>query len=62
LNNYDGNNEEWEQLFSADYIRDYINVIKSEFLLWESNPSKLSIISPLNEKESQFYLVGGLKQ
>jgi DNA polymerase III sliding clamp (beta) subunit (PCNA family) len=61
LENYQGLSEEWSQGFNGEYLSEYINLIKTEKLLWEVNPSKPAIISPFQEKEKQFYLVTGLK-
>jgi DNA polymerase III sliding clamp (beta) subunit (PCNA family) len=61
LSNYEGSSDSWEQAFNADYLIDYFNTIKTDNLLWESNPGKPSVISPEHEKEKQLYLVSGLK-
>ena len=61
LESYEGNNENWTQYFSADYLKDYLSTIKTPFFLWESNPNKPIILSPKDQKNSQFYLVGVLR-
>lgn len=59
--NYEGQLESWTQAFNADYLLEYISSLSCESFLWESNPSKPSVLSPLDNKENQLYLVSGLK-
>ena len=61
LESYQGNNESWTQFFNADYLKDYLSTIKTDTFLWESNPNKPVILSPKDQKNSQFYLVGVLR-
>ena len=61
LESYQGNNESWTQFFSADYLKDYLSTVKTPSFLWESNPNKPVILSPKDQKSSQFYLVGVLR-
>lgn len=61
IERYEGMQEEWSQAFNADYLTDYISILKSESFLWEANPGKPAVISPLAGKDKQFYLVSGLK-
>jgi len=59
--NYQGTMENWKQSFNADYLIEYINTVENSTIFWEANPGKPSVLSPLNEKERQLYLVSGLK-
>lgn len=59
--NYEGQSESWTQAFNADYLLEYISSLSCESFLWESNPNKPSVLSPLDNKENQLYLVSGLK-
>jgi DNA polymerase-3 subunit beta len=61
LANYEGQQESWSQSFNADYLLDYISSLSCETVLWESNPGKPSVLSPLGDKENQLYLVSGLR-
>jgi DNA polymerase III sliding clamp (beta) subunit (PCNA family) len=61
ITNYEGQMEEWSQLFNADYVKDYVSTIKTGTFLLEANPGKPIVLSPLGEKDKQFYLVGGIK-
>ncbi|MEI6728799.1 MAG: DNA polymerase III subunit beta [bacterium] len=61
LQNYEGPSENWSQSFNADYLLEYVSGVKTENILWESNPGKPSVLSPENERERQIYLVSGLK-
>jgi DNA polymerase III subunit beta len=61
IEKYEGVNDSWEQAFNSGYISDYLNITDASKLLWESNPGKPSILSPENAKESELYLVSGLK-
>ena len=54
LESYEGNNENWTQYFSADYLKDYLSTIKTPFFLWESNPNKPIILSPKDQKTPNF--------
>ena len=59
--NFDGLSEDWTQSFNADYILGYVTNLKTETLLWESNPAKPSVLSPLGQRNREIYLVSGLK-
>lgn len=59
--NYQGTMENWKQSFNADYLIEYINTLENPMIFWEANPGKPSVLSPLDEKERQLYLVSGLK-
>jgi DNA polymerase-3 subunit beta len=61
ITNFEGVNDDWTQSFNADYILGYINNLKTEILLWESNPGKPSVLSPLGQRDREIYLVSGLK-
>jgi DNA polymerase-3 subunit beta len=61
MTNYQGTMEAWKQSFNADYLIEYINTVENATIFWEANPGKPSVLSPLNEKEKQVYLVSGLK-
>jgi hypothetical protein len=61
LTNYEGISDDWEQPFNSGYLTDYLNTTTTEEILWESNPSKPSILSPKGHKATQMYLVSGLK-
>jgi DNA polymerase-3 subunit beta len=61
LLNYEGEMESWTQAFNADFLLDYVNLTKTENILWEANPGKPSVLSPEKEKSKQQYLVSGLK-
>ena len=61
LKNYEGIDDSWKQSFNADYLMDYLNVLQTEEMVWEANPGKPSVPSPIGEKEKQLYLVSGLK-
>jgi DNA polymerase-3 subunit beta len=61
LLDYQGVQEGWSQSFNADYLIDYISTLQTEKILWESNPGKPSLLSPEGERETQTYLVSGLK-
>ena len=61
LKNYEGIDDSWKQSFNADYLMDYLNVLQTEEMVWEANPGKPSVLSPIGEKEKQLYLVSGLK-
>ena len=61
INNYEGVQEPWEQAFNASFLTDYLSVVDTEELFWESNPGKPSILSPKGQKDNQLYLVSGLK-
>jgi DNA polymerase III sliding clamp (beta) subunit (PCNA family) len=61
IETYEGVEDNWNQSFNADYLLDYINLLKSESFLWESNPGKTAVLSAKDLKEKQFYLVSGLK-
>ncbi len=61
ITNYEGNQESWTQSFNAEYLIDYISNVSTERILWESNPSKPSLLSPENQKSQQIYLVSGLR-
>lgn len=61
LQNYEGPSENWSQAFNADYLLEYVSTVKTENILWESNPGKPSVLSPENDRERQIYLVSGLK-
>jgi DNA polymerase III sliding clamp (beta) subunit (PCNA family) len=61
LEEYEGDQENWSQSFNAEYLIDYMTILKNETFVWESNPGKPAIISPKDKKEKQFYLVSGLK-
>lgn len=61
ITNYQGTMENWKQSFNADYLIEYINTVENPIIFWEANPGKPSVLSPLNEKDRQLYLVSGLK-
>ncbi len=61
IENYEGVMDEWSQSFNADYLIEYINTVKAEKILWESNPGKPSVLSVEGQRENQIYLVSGLK-
>jgi DNA polymerase-3 subunit beta len=61
LQNYEGPAENWSQSFNADYLLEFVSSVKTENILWESNPGKPSVLSPENDRERQIYLVSGLK-
>jgi len=61
LDSWEGSSEEWSQSFNGDYLSDYLGLLKTSTFLWESNPGKPAVLSPLNEKTKQFYLVSGFK-
>lgn len=61
IQNYEGTQEPWEQAFNASFLTDYLSVVDTEELFWESNPGKPSILSPKGQKDTQLYLVSGLK-
>jgi DNA polymerase III subunit beta len=61
IQNYEGTQEPWEQAFNASFLTDYLTVVDTEELFWESNPGKPSILSPKGQKDNQLYLVSGLK-
>lgn len=61
LISYEGEQEAWSQAFNADFLLDYVNLVKTENLTWEANPGKPSVLSPEKDKAKQLYLVSGLK-
>jgi DNA polymerase III subunit beta len=61
ITDYQGVQEPWEQAFNASFLTDYLTVVDTEELFWESNPGKPSILSPKGQKDTQLYLVSGLK-
>ncbi len=61
LISYEGDTTPWEQSFNVDYLVNHINTIEESHLLWEANPGKPSVLSPQNQKETQLYLVSGLR-
>ncbi len=61
MSSYEGSEDSWKQSFNADYLIEYLNTVKTENILWESNPGKPAVLSPENKKETQLYLVSGLK-
>lgn len=61
LINYEGQLDDWKQSFNSEYLLDYVNLLKSEFVVIEANPGKPIIISAKNNKDKQLYLLGGLK-
>ncbi len=61
LNQYEGVSEKWSQSFNADYLLDYISVLKTENVTWEANPGKPSVLSPMGGKDKQLCLVSGLR-
>jgi DNA polymerase III subunit beta len=61
IQNYEGVQESWEQAFNASFLTDYLSVVDTDELFWESNPGKPSILSPKGQKDTQLYLVSGLK-
>lgn len=61
ISSYEGTQEPWEQSFNASFLTDYLSVVDTEELFWESNPGKPSILSPKGQKDTQLYLVSGLK-
>jgi DNA polymerase III subunit beta len=58
---YEGALEDWNQSFNSEFLIDYVSTIQTENTLWESNPSKPSVISPENQKDKQLYLISGLR-
>jgi DNA polymerase III subunit beta len=58
---YQGLEDKWEQAFNSGYLSEYLATIGDTELLWESNPSKPSILSPKDQKDKELYLVSGLK-
>jgi DNA polymerase III sliding clamp (beta) subunit (PCNA family) len=58
---YNGIMENWEQSFNAGYLLDYLTNSSEEEIMWESNPTKPSILSPKDNKAKELYLVSGLK-
>lgn len=61
ISSYQGEGETWKQSFNADYLIEYISALSCDHFLWEANPGKPSILSPIDNKENQLYLVSGLK-
>jgi DNA polymerase III sliding clamp (beta) subunit (PCNA family) len=61
LDNYEGPDEPWNQSFNADFLIDYINFIKTDTFLYESNPGRPVVLSQKDMKDKQFYMVSGLK-
>jgi DNA polymerase III subunit beta len=61
LEKYEGTQENWTQSFNADYLTSYLSILENEKVLWESNPGRPSVLSPLGQKNKQLYLVSGLK-
>ena len=59
--NYEGTMEDWSQSFNADFLIEYLSMIDTENVLWESNPGKPAVLSPDSKKEEEFYLVSGLR-
>ncbi len=58
---YEGTLEDWSQSFNADFLLDYLVLVESDNLVWESNPGKPTILSPEGKKDKEFYLVSGLR-
>lgn len=58
---YEGPSDDWEQSFNIDYLAGFVSTLKETHILWEANPGKPSVLSPLNEKDTLLYLVSGLK-
>lgn len=61
VEDYEGSEETWSQSFNADFLLDYLNILKTDNFLWESNPSKPAVLSPKDSKNKQFYLCSSLK-
>ena len=61
LINYEGSIENWSQAYNAQYLLDYINLLKTETFNWECNIGKPSVLSPKDLKQKQIYLCSGLK-
>lgn len=59
--NYEGTMEDWSQSFNADFLLEYLSSVETENVLWESNPGKPAVLSPEGKKETEFYLVSGLR-
>jgi len=53
--------EDWSQSFNADFLLEYLSSVETENVLWESNPGKPAVLSPEGKKETEFYLVSGLR-
>jgi DNA polymerase III subunit beta len=65
IKEYEGESEIWEQSFNSQFLSEYLSICETESILWESNPTKPSVLSPFsvdkNLKDYQLYLVSGLK-
>jgi len=61
ISNYEGVKDNWDQSFNAEYLLSYLNHLSAETFLWEANPGKPSVLSPENQKNTELYLVSGLK-
>lgn len=61
LINYEGPTSNWSQAYNAQYLLDYINLLKTETFIWKCNIGKPSVLSPKDLQEKQIYLCSGLK-
>lgn len=61
ISNYEGTMEDWSQSFNADFLIEYLSIVDTENVLWESNPGKPVVLSPEGKKETEFYLASGLR-
>ena len=61
IDQYEGTEENWNQSFNAEFLLDYLGLIKTETFKWESNPGKPAVLSPKDLKAKQFYLCSSLK-
>lgn len=58
---YEGLEEKWDQSFNIDYLLSYLNNVETENIVWEANPGKPAVLSPEGQKQTNLYLVSGLK-
>ncbi len=58
----DGNQDEWQQSFNANYFLDYLALIDDSVVTWDANPGKPSVLYGKDNKAKGLYLVCGLNR
>ena len=61
MTEYTGIEEEFVENVNASFLRDYLKLVKTENVLFESTRGKPMVLSPENQKEKQVYLLAKLR-